>query len=186
MKTLQNRILQLALFAILIAGTAVLYAVGSGKQLPVTGQTTVHTANDDGTYQTGTDAPSVRFSDNGNGTITDNMTGLMWLQSPDSTKRGWRGAITYCEGLDYASHSDWRLPTVNELETLANYSQSALSTWLNGQGFTNVQANYYWSSTTYAPSTPHAWYIDMNDGILKGDFNKTQTHYVWPVRSAAP
>ncbi|MDA3899098.1 MAG: DUF1566 domain-containing protein [Spirochaetes bacterium] len=182
MKTLQNRILQLALFAILIAGAAVLYAAGSGKQLPVTSQTTVHTANDDGSYQTGNDVPSTRFSDNGDGTITDNMTGLMWLKSPDSTTRNWPAAITYCEGLDYASHTDWRLPTVSELETLTNYSQRAPATWLNGQGFTNVRLDYYWSSTTYAPSTADAWDVNMNNGGVHNP-SKANNNCVWPVRS---
>ena len=184
MKTLQNRILKLSLCAILIAGAAVLYAAGSGKQLPVTGQTEVHTTNDDGSYQTGNDVPSTRFLDNGDGTVTDNMTGLMWVKSPDSTTRTWANALTYCEGLDSASHTDWRLPTVSELETLTNYSQSAPATWLNGQGFTNVQ-NYYWSSTTYAPDAAYAWYVGMGHGRVGGDI-KAYGYYVWPVRSAAP
>jgi len=183
MKTLQNRILKLSLCAILIAGAAVLYAAGSGKQLPVTGQTEVHTTNDDGSYQTGNDVPSTRFLDNGDGTVTDNMTGLMWVKSPDSTTRTWANALTYCEGLDSASHTDWRLPTVSELETLTNYSQNAPATWLNGQGFSNVQSSYYWSSTTYAPGAGYAWsVVYMYNGYVN-IYAKTNYNYVWPVRS---
>jgi len=203
MKTLQTRILKLSLFAILIAGAAVLYAAGSGKQLPVTGQTTVHTANDDGTYQTGTSVPSTRFSDNGDGTVTDNMTGLMWVKNANAIGTLHKafdadGAVVWSDALSFvaavnsgtyncgvtSSYTDWHLPTVHELETLVNYAQNEPYKWLNAQGFTNVKDSNYWSSTTYAPNTACAWSVKMSFGNV-GSNNKTNITYVWPVRSAA-
>jgi hypothetical protein len=55
------------------------------------------------------------FQDNGNGTVTDLNTGLMWQQTPDSMKPTWYGAQQYAENLTLAGYTDWRLPTVKEL-----------------------------------------------------------------------
>ena len=49
---------------------------------------------------------------------------------------------------------------------------------VNGQ---NVQANNYWSSSTYAGNTTNAWNVNMNDGNMNAN-NKTNNNYVWPVR----
>lgn len=158
--------------------------------LPVTGQSTEYVTGDDGTYHKGVSFPSIRFHDNGDGTITDNMTGLMWLKNANNAgaTKTWSSALTYIAGLNSGTYSgncgytDWKLPTVNELETLLNYSQSAPYSWLNGQGFSNVQNNRYWSGTTYAPSTEYAWDILMGSGGNITGFNKTTGVYVWPVR----
>ena len=83
-----------------------------------TGQTTVYSANDDGTYQKGR-VIGTRFVDNGDNTITDLATGLMWVKDVASIGGGfsttatWADAITACEGLTYAGQTDWRLPNCN-------------------------------------------------------------------------
>ena len=53
--------------------------------------------------------------------------------------------------------------------------------WTEGDPFTGVQSDYYWSSTTYAGNTDNAWFVYLGDGDV-GDGDKTDTYYVWPVR----
>ena len=93
------------------------------------------------------------FQDNGNGTVTDLNTGLMWQQVPDSMKLNWQGALQYAENFTLAGYTDWRLPTVKELYSLIDYGRG----WpyidtayfvceLDPQETKNTQ---YWSSTKY-------------------------------------
>jgi uncharacterized repeat protein (TIGR01451 family) len=98
----------------------------------------------------------------------------------------WTAAIDYVaclNGVVYLGHSDWRLPNINELESLVNAIDAPYN-WLRGQGFTLVQIASYWSSTTSAYQTDHAWVVGMNDGSsfagVKGNAVDT---WAWPVRS---
>ena len=90
------------------------------------GQTTSQADYDDGYYQRGVDVPlpKPRFSDNGNGTVTDNITGLIWLKNANCFgSRTWNHALADANGLnsgdcgltDGSSAGDWRLPNYNEL-----------------------------------------------------------------------
>ena len=101
------------------------------------------------------------FTDNGNGTISDNTTGLTWMQNDSGNGLDWEGAINYCESLDYAGSSDWRLPNVKELQSILDYSRSpdatnsaAIDPLFNVTSITNeagqVDYPFYWSSTTHA------------------------------------
>jgi hypothetical protein len=87
-----------------------------------------------------------------------------------------------CGLSDGSVEGDWRLPNVNELESLIHAGQPNSATWLNTQGFTNVQSDDYWSSSTYAYSTVSAWYVYMYDGVVVAD-NKAYDGFVWPVRA---
>ncbi len=154
----------------------------------ITGQTTQYNTNDDGQLKKGTDFPSTRFCNNDDGTVTDNMTGLMWVQSPPTGTYTWVNGFTYINGLNNANagagtygYNDWRFPNVEELKNLVNYGQSDSSTWLNAQGFSNVQTNYYWSSTTFANSNTRASVVGMSNSYVS-DINKTTPYCVWPVR----
>ena len=73
------------------------------------------------------------FVDNGNGTITDNATGLTWMQEDSgalisgTTVSGglnWQEALNWCESLDYAGATDWRLPDIKELHSIVDYTRS--------------------------------------------------------------
>jgi hypothetical protein len=167
----------------------VLRASGLGSNLPASGQTAVYETGDDGTYQKGTAMPSVRFCDNKDGTVTDNMTGLTWLKNANSTGyKTWSAALAYVEALNNdavhnCGYNDWRLPSVNELESLTQYATSPQSSWLNNQGFDTVLNDAYWSATSYAPDTDDAWYVYMSFGYVNYR-DKTIEGYVWPVRSA--
>lgn len=120
-----------------------------------------------------------RFIDNTDGTVTDSLTGLMWVRSPDSVTRTWQQALDYVKSLRLCGYADWRLPNINELERLVNAEQPNLATWLNTQGFSNVQSGFYWLSA-YDPHDAwffYMWYGDVNSS------NKSSNCYVWPVRS---
>lgn len=160
---------------------AVAFAQGD-VSLPETGQTASYATGDDGELQKGVAWPSPRFTDNGNGTITDNLTELMWEQAPSGTDVTWENALTYANGLELGGHSDWRLPNVNELESLINAGEADSAAWMNGQGFSGVQANLYWSSTTYAPFPTYAWYVYMPDGNVNNDWKGVEW-YVMAVRA---
>lgn len=69
-----------------------------------------------------------RFVDNGNGTISDNATGLMWQQSDSKDGMIWQDALTYAENLDLGGHDDWRLPNAKELQSIVDYTRSLQTT----------------------------------------------------------
>ncbi|MBF0337970.1 MAG: DUF1566 domain-containing protein [Nitrospirae bacterium] len=188
-----------ALIAVILGMFLTDAAYAGTLSLPKTGQIKSSDANspqqDDGALQKGVAWPSPRFKDNGNKTVTDTLTGLVWSKDGVAPKVGscmgglknWQGALDYVACLNtnkYLGYSDWRLPNVNELESLINAGQVDTSVWLNKQGFTNVQSNYYWSSTTCARAgnTSAAWGVRMDSGSVGADL-KSSYHYVWPIRS---
>lgn len=149
--------------------------------VPKTGQTTVYRTGDDGTYQKGVASPSPRFTDNADGTVTDNLTGLMWTKNANIWGGlVWNTAVNNCQGYSLAGYSDWRLPNLREMGTLIDYREynPALP---SGHPFTGVQWWYYWSSTTFADDTAYAWIVYLGAGGGNVD-NKVIEYYVWPVR----
>ena len=161
---------------------------GVSDRLPVTGQTVVYAANDDGAYRSGVNMPSIRFCDNGDGTMTDNMTGLVWLKNGIDAKY-WSDALSYVEGLNSGSNpgncgcTDWRLPNVNELESILDFSQSMPSSTLGSQGFTNLTNGLYWSSTTCATITNGAWMVPLRPQDRVSFAGKSLVvGRIWPVR----
>jgi hypothetical protein len=151
-----------------------------------TGQTTSYVTGDDGYYQKGVASPSPRFTDNGDGTVTDNLTGLMWAKDAnDNGTMTWQEAIDYTNNLSLGTscgspRTDWRLPNIKELKSMVDYSNysSALPT---GHPFTNVQSSQYWTSSTAIYDTGRAWYIYMGTGVKSNNF-KTILNCAWPVR----
>jgi formylglycine-generating enzyme required for sulfatase activity len=142
-----------------------------------TGQTTVYTAGDNGTNQSGV---ARGYTDNSNGTVTDNATGLVWQKcfkgrNNDSTcsddagvtdTATWADAGTYCSGLSLASGT-WRLPSRQELETLPDYSKSSPA--IDTTAFPGTVADNYWSSTTFAFGTDDAFRVNFNNGYVDKD-----------------
>jgi hypothetical protein len=163
------------------------------------GQTTSYATGDDGDLEKGVAWPNPRFTDNLDGTITDNLTGLIWLKDANCFGvRTWDQALSVCNGLasgscgltDGSIAGDWRLPNSNELTSLVHkgYALPALPNtagtgqWSEGDPFNNVDgAPFYWSSTTYAGGTDFAWHIYLGAG--RGfALDKTDPGFVWPVR----
>ena len=112
--------------------------------------------------------------------VLDKETGLVWEKSPDTTKRDWNTAINYCYNKTVGDRKGWRLPTVEELASLIDATQSnpALPT---GNAFLNVQSKYYWSSTTNTNDPGFAGLVSLLNGSVSSDL-KTITYYVWPIR----
>lgn len=165
--------------------------VGTAAAAPVpkTGQTTPYAIGDDGDLEKGVAWPNPRFTDNDNGTVTDHLTGLIWLQDADCFEsKTWATVFLAvytlnngeCGLSDGSAEGHWRLPNVRELHSLIDYGHSypALP---SGHPFSGVQSDGYWSSTTPAGDTSNGWYVYLGDGSVY-NFDKTDTHYVWPVR----
>lgn len=150
------------------------------------------TTGQDGELQAGIPWPSPRFTNNNDGTITDNLTGLMWTQDADPTtgKVDWDSALAYATSLNSGTafgYADWRLPNKNELASLLNQGTSGTqAAWLISQGFVNVQTYRYWTSTTEPSATSNAVTISFDNG--KGSyFSKSDAATVygrWAVRNA--
>ena len=118
------------------------------------------------------------FTDNGNGTVTDSGTGLMWQQAEGGSMT-WDNALSYCEGLSLGGNSDWRLPNVTELESITD--DTRYNPAINTTYFPNANASEYWSSTTFANHTYDAWYVHFYYGYVNY-LNKSGSYYVRCVR----
>jgi hypothetical protein len=160
-----------------------------GAPVAKTGQSTSYATGDDGELKKGVAWPTPRFKDNGNGTVTDNLTGLIWTKHASCFGlRTWSEALSDCNTLasggceltDGSSPGDWRLPNIRELHSLIDFGEynPALP---SGHPFTNVQSFGYWSSTTYALSTNNAWLVDFYYGYVY-DYGKSSSYYVLAVR----
>ena len=164
--------------------------LGGSAPVAKTGQSTSYGSRDDGELERGIMWPTPRFTDNSDGTVLDNLTGLIWTKNAtcDGAK-DWTSALAYCNALsngacgltDGSEAGDWRLPQIKELQSLIDYGEytPALP---SGHPFTNVQSNVYWSSTTISFSTGKAWYVNLDSGSVFNDVEKTSARYVWPVR----
>ena len=172
--------------------------------LPRTGQTVSYASGDDASAQKGVTWPGTRFIDNANGTVSDQLTGLVWLKNAGCfSPSDWSTALTAANQLasgscglsDGSTAGQWRMPNANELESLVDVSRAnpAIS---SGHPFANINlAKAYWTSTTYTALTTNAMAIRLSDGrwingIDSGDGsftnNKTtSTNVLWAVKSGA-
>lgn len=130
----------------------------------------------------GGQSPAPSFTNNGNGTVTDNGTGLMWQQAEPGSMT-WANALSYCEGLSLGGQSDWRLPNAKELGSVTDDTKDNPA--IDATYFPNTNAYNYWSSTTSAVYTDGAWRADFSNGHV-GYFIKSNNHYVRCVRAGQP
>jgi hypothetical protein len=151
--------------------------------VPKTGQTTSYQAGDNGSYQRGVAWPNPRFTIQADtNCVLDNLTGLIWARNANlGGAMTWSGAITYCEALNYGGQTDWRLPSILELQSLVDYGQinPSLPT---GYPFIGVQNYDYWSGTSLANNISYAWGVTMVNGGASGCYKTLGSYYVWPVR----
>jgi hypothetical protein len=178
---------------------------GQSRQLARTGQTRsfgvfgepvegAQAAGQDGLLRHGVPWPATRFAadENGKGTVTDSLTGLVWLRDAGALGRlNWQSALDACNrlasgsyGLDDESEAgQWRLPNVNELRTLVDYSQKTPAL-PRPNPFVKVQSSLYWSSTTVASAPKLARFVFIGVGPSVWD-HKSVLMNVWPVRDHA-
>jgi hypothetical protein len=200
------------LFIAMLFFPGTIFSAGT-VHLAQTGQTTCHDevgttvsctgTGQDGAVRAGVAWPSPRFAANGDTTLTDNLTGLIWAPSALSPIVGacdgrgaymtWQQALDYVKCLNNASylgHKDWRLPNINELDSMIN-PETDTKTWLQSQGFTinagETTMRVYWSSTTYTFNPEVAWFVsfDLFEDASLGMFKTYDMGAAWPVRGVS-
>ncbi|MBW2223049.1 MAG: DUF1566 domain-containing protein [Deltaproteobacteria bacterium] len=178
--------------------------------LPKTGQRANYAYRDDGWLEKGISWPNPRFTDNQDGTITDNLTGLMWLSDGNCIASeypgfdtfntsgdgavDWARAHAFLTGVNngaYArcasSYRDWRLPNVNEMLSIGHDGQEDARAWLETQGFSNATGPFWYWTSTSAPDPRYVMNASIGGGtgITSRGTNYALTIAVWPVRTAS-
>ena len=129
-----------------------------------------------------------RWCDNGDGTIRDMTSKLVWLKDASCLgKLAWEAAgersrtlaTGQCGLTDGSRPGSWRLPSKEELEGLTTGTEPVLSK--TPRLFSGVQTSYYWSSSTCVGYPALAWSVHLVSGYVNGN-GKTGSYYVWPVR----
>ena len=100
--------------------------------------------------------------DNGDGTVSDVATGLIWEQILDGSANNYSEAITYCDNLSLAGYTDWRLPDVKELTSVVDYRNDQPA--VDAGAFPATNNIEFWSSSEFASDTSQAWRVDFVDG----------------------
>jgi quinol monooxygenase YgiN len=145
----------------------------------------------DGEFQPGAPWPNPRFTDNGDGTVTDNLTGLVWLKNANPFGlRTWEQALKDCNSLASGSHGlsdgskpgDWRLPNIREIESLVDYGSFGPCLPEGGKPFEGLRPSSYWTSTSVAWAPAEAMFIILGVGPVIFE-NKEHPFFVWPVRN---
>ena len=141
---------------------------------------------DDGYYQKGKVVKYLRYDTN---VVIDYTTWLMWQDNADvnATKRTWSEANTYCSDLTHAGYGDWRLPNIEELESIIQYRvEGATDLAINTNYFYNISSSssFYWSWTSVNEEVAEnsAWVVIFNNGGITY-YGKDGSHYVRCVRN---
>ncbi|MES1164283.1 MAG: DUF1566 domain-containing protein [Verrucomicrobiota bacterium] len=114
------------------------------------------------------------YADNHDGTVTDNVTQLMWQQMTPAADYTQAASLAYCAALTLGGHDDWRLPAVIELVSIVDtgtYDPSIDSTVFPG----TPAVGFYWSSTSYVGVADNAWGVYFNNGYAA--FNEAAMPY---------
>jgi hypothetical protein len=129
------------------------------------------------------------FVDNGDQTITDNATNLMWSKSDNGSGLNWTSALAWVQtknSQNYLGHNDWRMPDIKELQSIIDYSHApdydnspainttffSCSPMINEAGMSDW--GYYWSSST------HEGYSTTNNGGAEADYIAFGRALGWP------
>jgi len=172
--------------------------LGTPASVPKTGQTgcwdvfgtpiSCAGTGQDGALQKGVSV-SPRFTDNANGTVKDNLTGLVWLKNASCFgQQTWTNALSNSNALasgacgltDGSAAGTWRLPNIKELQSLIDFGQF-LPALPAGHPFSGVQFGEYWSSTSDVGNPQFVSFVILGRGFVNIGF-KGDPYYVWPVR----
>ncbi len=118
--------------------------------------------------------------DNGDGTVSDTATGLMWQKATAPDAYTWEQALAYCEGLSLSVYTDWRLPNVNELQSLVDNSQ--VSPAIDPLLAPDTPSGRYWTSSPVSGSSSGAWSVIFSYGYV-GSYIVSGSSYVRAVRT---
>ena len=135
-------------------------------------------------------APGSRFTDHGDGTLTDHRTGLMWKkclegQSGADCGQGsaaamtWQAALRHAADHDFAGYTVWRLPNLKELDSIVE--RACYAPAINLSVFPNDPGSLVWSSSPYAYDSGYAWILSFTPGS-GGRYLKYASGYVRLVR----
>ena len=194
-----------------VDGVEITGTVGFGAGVAKTGQTKCYKADgteinpcpsssdifygQDGNFTKGVAWPNPRFTDNGDGTVTDGLTGLIWLKNANVAvdSRSWTDALNDIVSLNSngrmngndagntSNKTDWRLPNINELLSLVDRTKFGPAFSDPNLIFSNMSNSNCWSSTTYISDTNRAWIVSFNSGYVTAS-NKDSACRVWAVR----
>ncbi|WP_295401488.1 DUF1566 domain-containing protein [uncultured Thiocystis sp.] len=135
-------------------------------------------------------APDSRFRDNGNGSVTDLATNLIWKQCAEGLSGGdcatgsasgfaWSQALQHAADHVFAGSSPWRLPNKKELTSLVE--QRCVAPAINSRFFPNTPSSWFWSSSPYASGSYYAWDVSFGYGYVSYSY-KDYAEYVRLVR----
>jgi len=107
--------------------------------------------------------------------------GLEWQDNSKAktTKKKWKSAKKYCKNLTLGGHSDWRLPSYDELLTIVDYDRYDPAIM---PSFENVVSNWYWTSSEYIGSSKSAWVVNFSYGHTSY-YSKSSEYFVRCVRA---
>ena len=112
----------------------------------------------------------VWVDNSGDGTVSDTTSGLMWQKADNGSTITWQDALTYCNNLSLAGHSDWHLPNFGEIGQMFDYENGICQSVFTG-------CNYYWSSTSM-PAYPYdAYYLDTYNGLISSAYEGNDFYY---------
>lgn len=117
---------------------------------------------------------------NGNGTVTDSETGLIWQQEATGTAKTWQEALAYCAALNFDGNEDWRLPNRNELQSIVDYQEADPA--IDSTAFPDTTGTF-WTSTTSAGSGTSAYTVDFSSGAISSADKDANTYKVLAVRN---
>ncbi len=105
---------------------------------------------------------------NSTGTIKDTHRGYLWQKAGDGAKHTKDSASSYCGGLELDGYTDWRLPTIEELQTIIDNTRYDPALAID---FFQGASDWYWSSSAYASNPYLAWYVSFYQGTVHWDSN---------------
>ena len=108
--------------------------------------------------------------------VEDTVNNLIWTKDENSVLSSWESALDHCQNLEYGGYDDWRLPSINELASLIDYSQKDPASLFPG-----ISSTYFWSSTS-SSYIPNAWTVILSTGKIIYSTDKTNTARVICVR----
>jgi len=116
----------------------------------------------------------------GNEAVLDRETGLVWEQSPSTTQSNWFILSSHCVRLSKGGRKGWRLPTIQDLASLIDPTQTNPSL-PSGHPFA-VQSSYYWSASSFANLANDVWVVDFGNGSVVNGGKVNAIVYAWCVR----